>query len=83
MAELTIFNIAIIGTFLIVLFLFMAPRKQAERGSTSINGGNYRTARKIEPGYCFNDCLRIHGDSKDAFCGVACGISGEHDAGQR
>ncbi len=76
MGEPTVFQLVIFVISAIVFLLLMAPRKQVERASDAhllASDGN----KKIEPSYCFNDCVRVHGASKNAFCGVACGIKDE------
>ncbi len=59
--------------FVLVLSLLVAPRRQPVKGSKQKVGVRQGWKRGIEPGYCFNDCMRIQGQSKDIFCGVACG----------
>ena len=77
MGEPTVFQLVIFIISAIVFLLLMTSRKQVERGTELRAQANNGRNRKIEPSYCFNDCVRMHGESKDTFCGVACGIKGE------
>ncbi|MBI5252157.1 MAG: hypothetical protein HY912_21895 [Desulfomonile tiedjei] len=77
MGEPTIFQMAIVAISAIVLLLLIAQGKQIRREPVPRTQKNDRVNRKIEPAYCFNDCVRIHGQSKDGFCGTACGIKDE------
>jgi hypothetical protein len=77
MGEPKLFQLAIFIISAIAFILLMTSRKQVERGTELRAQANIGRYRKIEPSYCFNDCMRTHGDSKDIFCGVACGIRDE------
>ncbi len=77
MNEPMLFQIVTAVLFAVVLSLFMAARKEPARlpnqPRTKTTDGR---KRGMDPTYCFNDCMRIQGQSKDMFCGVACGLKG-------
>lgn len=60
----------------VVLILLMAPRKRPARGLNPKTRASAARKREMDPTYCFRDCVRIQGQSRDTFCGVACGLKG-------
>ncbi len=76
MNEQMLFQIVTAVLFAVVLSLLMAERKQPARRPNPKGRADAGPKQGMEPTYCFNDCMRIQGQSKDAFCGVACGLKG-------
>jgi hypothetical protein len=76
MNDPAIFQIVTAVIFAVVLSLLMAERKQPARHPSPKGRADARPRQEMEPTYCFNDCMRIQGQSKGMFCGVACGLKG-------
>ena len=75
MNEPMLFQIVTAVLFAVVLELLMAVRKQPARGQSQPRAKTTDGREQgMDPVYCFNDCMRIQGQSKDMFCGVACGF---------
>jgi hypothetical protein len=72
MGEPTLIHLAIFVISAIVFLFLITYRKQVER--TEPKSGAPHGHKTIQPSYCFNDCMRMHGNSKVNFCGAACGL---------
>jgi hypothetical protein len=68
-----IIDIALFIILATVVILSVIPRKARARGSNQSPSPEMR--KKVQPDFCYHDCVRVHGPQKGRFCDVACGLS--------